>query len=61
MVEDITSRKIAEAELEKSFSLQNATLESTADGILVVDTNGKIIQHNQKFAEMWKIPEEVLK
>jgi len=61
MIEDITSRKIAEAELEKSFSLQKATLESTADGILVVDNAGKIIQHNQKFAEMWRIPDEVLR
>jgi PAS domain S-box-containing protein len=61
MVEDITSRKIAEGDLEKSFSLQFATLESTADGILVVDTNGKIVQYNQKFAEMWRIPREILK
>jgi PAS domain S-box-containing protein len=61
MIEDITSRKIAEAELEKSFSLQKATLESTADGILVVDNSGKIVQYNQKFAEMWRIPEVVLK
>ncbi len=60
MVEDITSRKIAEAELEKSFSLQKATLESTADGILVVDNTGKIVQYNQKFSEMWKIPQGVL-
>jgi PAS domain S-box-containing protein len=60
MVEDITSRKTAEEELEKSFSLQKATLESTADGILVVSTSGKIIQYNQKFAEMWRIPEDVL-
>ncbi len=61
MVEDITSRKIAETELEKSFSLQKATLESTADGILVVDNNGKIVQLNQKFAEMWRIPDGILK
>jgi PAS domain S-box-containing protein len=61
MVEDITSRKIAEAELEKSFSLQKATLESTADGILVVDTTGKIVQYNQKFAELWSIPQNVLR
>jgi PAS domain S-box-containing protein len=60
MVEDITSRKAAEAELEKSFSLEKATLESTADGILVVDDDGRIVQYNQKFAEMWKIPENVL-
>jgi PAS domain S-box-containing protein len=60
MVEDITSRKIAEEELEKSFSLQKATLESTADGILVVDNEGKIVQYNQKFTEMWQIPRGVL-
>jgi PAS domain S-box-containing protein len=60
MVEDITARKRAEAELEKSFSLQNATLESTADGILVVDSNGQVVQYNRKFAEMWRIPETVL-
>jgi PAS domain S-box-containing protein len=60
MVEDITSRKIAAAELEKSFSLLKATLESTADGILVVDNNGKIVQYNKKFGDMWRIPEEVL-
>ena len=60
MVEDITSRKTSEAELEKSFSLGKATLESTADGILVVDADGRIVQYNQKFAEMWRIPENVL-
>ena len=36
------------------------TLESTADGILVVDSHGKVVTFNQKFAEMWKVPEEVL-
>ena len=57
---DITSRKVAEAELEKSLSMLKATIESTADGILVVDSNGKIAQHNQKFLEMWNIPKEVI-
>lgn len=61
MIEDITSRKVAESELAKSFSLQKATLESTADGILVVNSNGRIVQYNQKFADMWRIPESVLK
>ena len=36
------------------------TLESTADGILVVDSHGRIVTYNQKFVEMWKVPEEVL-
>jgi PAS domain S-box-containing protein len=60
VVEEITSRKEAEADLEKSFSLLKATLESTADGILVVDSSGRIIQYNQKFARMWGIPPEIL-
>lgn len=60
MVEDITSRKEAERALEKSFSLIKATFESTADGILVVDSSEKIVQFNQKFIEMWRIPIEIL-
>ncbi|MBN2862996.1 MAG: PAS domain S-box protein, partial [Bacteroidales bacterium] len=60
MVEDITSKIIAAAQLEKSFSLQKATLESTEDGILVVDTNRKIVQFNRKFADMWRIPEDII-
>ena len=36
------------------------TLESTADGILVVDSHGKIVTFNHKFVEMWKVPEEAL-
>ncbi|TAL59984.1 MAG: PAS domain S-box protein, partial [Bacteroidetes bacterium] len=59
-VEDITSRKMAETELEKSFSVLRATLESTADGILVVDLYGGIVQFNQKFIDMWGIPSEVM-
>ncbi len=60
MIEDISKRKTAEVELEKSFSLLKATLESTVDGILVVDNNGKIVQYNAKFAEMWNIPQAIL-
>ena len=60
MVEDITLQKEAKTELEKSFSLLKATLESTADGILVVDTSGKIVQLNQRFTEMWRIPPEII-
>ncbi|MDP4222584.1 MAG: PAS domain S-box protein [Bacteroidota bacterium] len=60
MIENITLRKKAETELEKSFSLLKATLESTADGILVVDGKGKIVQYNQKFMEMWRIPSRII-
>lgn len=57
---DITERKIAEHEIVKSVSLMQATFESTADGLLVVDADGNIIQFNQRFAEMWHIPKDVL-
>jgi PAS domain S-box-containing protein len=57
---DISKRKRVEAELERSASLLRATLESTADGILVVDRDGKIIDFNQKFVALWGIPESVL-
>src|ERR1017187_5907767 len=53
---DITQRKKAEKDLRESASLLEATLEATADGILVVDLHGKIISHNQRFLDLWQIP-----
>ncbi len=35
-------------------------LESTADGILVVDENGRIAQVNKKFVDMWDVSEELI-
>ena len=39
-----------------TVSVLKATLESTADGILVVDLDGKIVSHNRRFEEIWKLP-----
>jgi len=58
--EDISARKRGEEELERSLSLLRATLESTADGILVVNDQGHIVSFNQKFLDMWRIPESVI-
>ena len=41
-------------------ALLSATLESTADGILVVDKSGNIVSYNQNFLKMWHIPMDVL-
>ena len=59
-VANVIERKRAEEELAKSNSLIAATLESTADGILVVDRNGKITNYNSKFVELWRIPEPII-
>ncbi|MHB9072995.1 MAG: PAS domain S-box protein [Desulfobaccales bacterium] len=58
--EDITVRRRAEDEMNKSLSLLHATLESTADGILVVDLNGRIVSFNRKFMSLWHIPEAIV-
>lgn len=60
VIEDITERRQAEEARDHSLSLTRATLESTADGILVVDTAGKIETFNQNFAKMWRLPAELL-
>ncbi|KYF88776.1 hypothetical protein BE17_38275 [Sorangium cellulosum] len=57
---EITSRKHAEDVLRHSYSLLEATLESTADGILVVDSARRVVRHNHRLAEMWSIPDDVL-
>src|SRR6195256_6159860 len=56
------SRSLGPAEVDhrKSLSLLRATLESTADGVLVVDNLGKITTYNQQFAEMWRLPPQIL-
>lgn len=60
-VQDITERKKVEQELGNSISLLEATLQATADGILVVDNNKKITGYSKRFSKMWHIPDEYIK
>ncbi len=48
------------AELAQSVSMFNATLESTADGILAMDLSGQVVTFNHRFAKMWGFPAEML-
>jgi signal transduction histidine kinase len=57
---DITERKRAEEALRFQKALLEAQSEASIDGILVVSTEGKITSFNQRFVEMWQIPEEVI-
>jgi len=59
--EEILQRKAADTNLKKTLSLLHASLESTADGILVVDREGTVTSHNQNFVTMWDIPSEIVK
>jgi len=48
-------------ELAKSVSLLNATLDSTADGIIAIQFTDEALCYNSQFVEMWKIPPHLLK
>jgi PAS domain S-box-containing protein len=60
MVSEPTDLRHEKERAELAGSLLSATLESTADGILVVDLEGRIVSTNQRFVEMWGIPDEVM-
>jgi two-component system cell cycle sensor histidine kinase/response regulator CckA len=49
-------RRYTEYQLQQSLSLLQATLESTADGILVISSEGLVSTCNQKFLDMWQVP-----
>ncbi len=57
---DRSAQRAAEAELETRVAELRATLESTADGILVTDLAGNIRGFNRHFSVLWSMPEELL-
>lgn len=52
--------QLANATLRESDELLRATIESTTDGILVVEAAGRVAHTNERFATMWRIPQELL-
>jgi len=47
--------------VKRQTEIIRTTFESTADGILVVDSRGWTVLWNQKFVEMWRIPDTLLR
>ncbi len=57
---DATAQVSAERDLSEALSRLTATLDSTADGILVVDTKRRITDFNRRFAEIWGLPDDAV-
>ena len=47
------------SDLKRSYSLLQAAMHSVADGLLVVDRQGKVTSTNQRFLQLWEIPREL--
>jgi len=53
---EVAEHRLTERNLEQSLSLLKATLESTNDGIVVVSRDGRVLSHNQRFLDLWRLP-----
>ncbi|MBW4689492.1 MAG: PAS domain S-box protein [Komarekiella atlantica HA4396-MV6] len=58
--QEVSKLKAKEGELETSLSILRSTLESTANAIVAVNFEGDILSFNQRFVDMWQIPESLM-
>ena len=58
--EALARTRHSQADLRQAISLLEATLEATADGILVVDRGRQLVRMNRRFIEMWRVPDDVV-
>jgi PAS domain S-box-containing protein len=56
---DITELREAMDGLKWARSLLEATIEATADGLLVVDSCGSVTTYNKRFLSLWHIPHDL--
>lgn len=59
-VDSIDAASLESEKLKAYISLLRATLEATVNGILVIDTDGRIVTYNRRFLDMWRLPENVM-
>ena len=57
---DVRDRKRAERDVLQAVTLLQSTLDSTADGILVIGDSGRIVSYNRRFVEMWRVSAEAM-
>lgn len=56
---DVTKRHEQEEELRFRQSVLESQTEASVDGILVVSTDRQWLIHNQRFLDIWRIPDEL--
>ena len=56
---NITRRKQVESDLIDSESLLKTMLSATDEGILMVAEDGRVLSANQRFLELWCVPEDM--
>ena len=60
IVRDAADQDSTHRQIERSNALLRAALESTADGILILDRHGNVTDFNDRFSQFWDLPESVL-
>ncbi|MDD5116162.1 MAG: PAS domain S-box protein, partial [Candidatus Omnitrophica bacterium] len=59
-VRDITETKRIENELKRKTEFLEAQIDSSVDGLLVVDEEGKRILTNRKLLDLWNVPQHIV-
>ena len=57
---DITEQKEVAEKLNYRQALLEAQNDAIPDGVLIVDTKGKMLSYNKNFATIWKIPDDII-
>ena len=60
MSTDISDRRQAEATLNRRNALLQAQQEAAPDGILIADENRNITSYNQRFCDIWNLPDDII-
>ncbi len=58
LLREIAERQETESALERSAALLRATIDSTAEAIIVIDRDREIIASNRQLLELWDLPDD---
>jgi two-component system, NtrC family, sensor kinase len=61
IAQTITQHKQVQRELQRTKALLQAQQDVSFDGVLVTDETGAIASYNQRFCQMWQIPERLVR